>query len=141
MKLWRSPYLKAACGALALLAVGSFGAYQHARYYTGDVPGTVSCLSCHVEAQGLNPLDLIRQARYVSPNKLKVAPDGSQLIITGRDSDSLLVVEDRTVDRAGDVVFSKLGRRANVDDFIKGRKLADPLDGGDVMFHAQAVSC
>jgi len=93
MKLLRSPYLKAACGALVLLAVGSFGAYQHARYYTGDVPGTVSCLSCHVEAQGLNPLDLIRQARYVSPNKLKVAPDGSHLVITGRDSDSLLVVD------------------------------------------------
>jgi hypothetical protein len=67
--------------------------------------------------------------------------EGRNLLVKRADLDPLLVVEDRTVDRAGDMVFGKLGRRANVDDLIKGRKLADPLDGGDVMFHAQAASC
>jgi hypothetical protein len=67
--------------------------------------------------------------------------EGRNLLVKRADFDPLLVVEDRTVDRARDVVFGKLGRRANVDDFIKGRKLADPPDGSDVMFHARNASC
>jgi hypothetical protein len=64
------------------------------------------------------------------------AAKGETCLYSVPDFDTLLVIEYRAVDRAGDMVFGELGRRAHVDDLVKGSKIAKPLEADQVM-----ISC
>ena len=87
-----------AAGAMAALLVwGGMDfhqyAYDHVARYTGDVPRNLGCKSCHFDARGGTVTDRILRPRYKTPTRLALCADGSRLLVTANDSDSLLVVD------------------------------------------------
>ena len=62
------------------------------------------------------------------------------LLVKGANFNALLVVEHRAVDRSRDMVFGKLGWRADVDDFVEGREFVDLPDGGNALFHFRSAA-
>ena len=49
--------------------------------------------------------------------------EGRNLLVHGADARPFLVVQNRVIERAGDVVFSEFGRRADIDNVVKFRQL------------------
>ncbi len=68
-------------------------ALEHVAYYTGDVPRELNCVSCHFDDRGGTVMDRILRPRYKSPLHLALCADGSRLLATAHDSDSLLVID------------------------------------------------
>jgi len=93
----RTKVAVAAVAMAALLAWGGMGmhhyAYDHVAHYTGDVPQKLGCKSCHFDARGGTLTDRILRPRYKTPTRLALCADGSRLLVTANDSDSLLVVD------------------------------------------------
>ena len=87
----------ASVAMVALLAWAGMGvhqyAYDHVARYTGDVPRKLGCKTCHFDARGGTVWDRILRPRYKTPTRLAVCADGSILLATANDSDSLLVVD------------------------------------------------
>jgi YVTN family beta-propeller protein len=81
----------------AVVSTGGFAAHRfaldHVAYYTGDVPRELNCVSCHIDARGGTIVDRILRPRYKSPLRLALCGDGSLLLATAQDSDSLLMVD------------------------------------------------
>ena len=55
--------------------------------------------------------------------------------MNGTDFDAFVVAQDRKVGGAGDVVFLKFGRGADVDDFIERAEVTWESDGFDGIEH------
>ena len=131
LRLWPARVTWPRAGSLVLLAALAAGAglplhrqaREHVRYYTGDEPRTLDCLSCHVYARGGTLRDRLLRPRYRSPLNIAISADGSRLYVTAQDSDALLVVDARqgrlleeigVGRRPNDVVLSADGRTAYV---------------------------
>ena len=121
----QSKYLIRISVFILLCFVGYFWAYQHVEYETGDTPRTYDCISCHVDARGINPIDRLLKPQYYSPQNLAVSNDGSTLYVTASDSDALLVLDldSRSLassigigKRPHDVVLNKNGTKAFVSN-------------------------
>jgi YVTN family beta-propeller protein len=82
-------------GLVGVTALAHLAARDHVAYYTGDTPGTSSCVSCHFDARGGTVLDRILKPRYLSPLNIAVSADGSRLLVTAQEAGVLLVVDAR----------------------------------------------
>jgi len=93
---WKILVVALFLGVLALSG-GGFAmhrfALDHVAYYTGDVPRELSCGTCHFDARGGTILDRVLRPKYKTPIQLALCPDGSRLLVTAQDSDSLLVID------------------------------------------------
>ena len=62
------------------------------------------------------------------------------LLVDRADLDALIVAQYRAIDGAGYVVFSKLRRAADVDDFVKFTEIGGVFDGDNAIFHAAILT-
>ena len=58
-----------------------------------------------------------------------------RLLVQRTDLDTLIVVENRAVDRSGNVIVEEFGRCSNIDDFVENAIVFDLLYAGDAVIH------
>jgi YVTN family beta-propeller protein len=66
---------------------------QHAKYMTGGTPHPSNCFSCHAYLDQDSKLAGFLDKQYISPFKLKVTPDGKDLLITAHERNHLMIYD------------------------------------------------
>ncbi len=69
---------------------------EHARYMTGGTPHPSNCFSCHLYLDQDARAVQVLGKDYLSPLKVKVAPDGKTLFVTAHESDQLIIVDTQS---------------------------------------------
>ena len=72
---------------------GHIWGLQHAKYMTGGAPHPSNCFSCHAYLDQDSKLANYLDKEYVSPFKLKVTPDGKNLLITAHERNHLIIYD------------------------------------------------
>jgi YVTN family beta-propeller protein len=78
---------------------------QHAQYMTGGAPHPANCLPCHLYLDQDSKLARLIDKRYISPLDIAVAQEGKILLVTGQESNQVLVLnaEHRKIEDKIDV--------------------------------------
>ncbi len=66
---------------------------QHAKYMTGGTPHPANCFSCHAYLDQDSKIAGFLDKEYISPFKLKVTPNGKDLLITAHERNHLIIYD------------------------------------------------